>query len=74
MSAQMLLMYKENNKGPRTLPRGTPDTTGPQSDLIPFTLNLSCLEQRKKKSVVKSISILSILRNLFHIHIIHNSL
>ena len=28
------LMCKENNKGPRTVPCGTPDTTGAQSDKL----------------------------------------
>ena len=30
-------MYRENNKGPRTVPWGTPDKTGAQSDFTPFT-------------------------------------
>ena len=29
-------MYRENNKGPRTVPWGTPDKTGAQSDFTPF--------------------------------------
>ena len=28
---------RENKRGPRTVPCGTPDTTGAQSDLTPFT-------------------------------------
>ena len=32
MSAVMSFMCRENNKGPRTVPCGTPDTTGAQSD------------------------------------------
>ena len=47
MSADISLMYKENNKGPRTVPFGTPDTTGAQSDLTPFTTPLCCLKQGK---------------------------
>ena len=30
-------MYRENNKGPRTVPLGTPDKTGAQSDFTPIT-------------------------------------
>ena len=37
MSAVMSFMCRENNKGPRTVPCGTPDTTGAQSDLTPFS-------------------------------------
>ena len=36
---------KENNKGPRTVPCGTPDMI--QSDLIAFTTTLCCLKHRK---------------------------
>ena len=39
-------MYKENNKGPRTVPWGTPDKTGAQSDFTPFTTTRCCLKQR----------------------------
>ena len=37
MSAVVSVMCRENNKGLRTVPCGTPDTTGAQSDLTPFT-------------------------------------
>ena len=40
-------MYRENNKGPRTVPLGTPDKTGAQSDFTPFTTTRCCLKQRK---------------------------
>ena len=33
-------MYRENNKGPRTVPWGTPDKTGAQSD---FTVGVGVL-------------------------------
>ena len=36
----MSLMCRENNRGPETVPSGTPDTTGAQSDLTPFTTTL----------------------------------
>ena len=39
-------MYKENNKGPRTVPLGTHDKTGAQSDFTPFTTRYY-LKQRK---------------------------
>ena len=41
-------MYKENNKGPRTVSWGTPDKTGAQSDFTPFTTTRCCLKQRKE--------------------------
>ena len=41
-------MYRENNKGPRTVPWGTPDKTGAQSDFTPFTTTRCCLKQRKE--------------------------
>ena len=34
--------------GPRTVPWGTPDKTGAQSDFIPFTTTHCCLKQRKE--------------------------
>ena len=43
----MSFMYKENNKGPRTIPWGTPDKTGAQSDFTPFTTTRCCLKQRR---------------------------
>ena len=43
MSAVMSFMCRETNKGPRTVPCGTPDTTGAQSDLTPFTTTRCCL-------------------------------
>ena len=43
----MSFMYKENNKGTRTVPWGTPDKTGAQSDFTPFTTTRCCLKQRK---------------------------
>ena len=36
MSVEISVLYKENNKGPRTVPWGTPDKTGAQSDFAPF--------------------------------------
>ena len=39
-------MYKENNNGPRTVPWGTPDTTGAQSDLTVYHYTL--LSEAKK--------------------------
>ena len=44
----MSFMYRENNKGPRTVPWGTPDKTGAQSDFTPFTTTRCCLKQRKE--------------------------
>ena len=44
----MSFMYKENNKGPRTVLWGTPDKTGAQSDFTPFTTTRCCLKQRKE--------------------------
>ena len=38
ISDEMSFMYRENNKGPRTVPWGTPDQTGAQSDFTPFTI------------------------------------
>ena len=48
ISDEMSFMYRENNKGPRTVPWGTPDKTGAQSDFTPFTTTRCCLKQRKK--------------------------
>ena len=42
MSAVMSFMCREINKGPRMVPCGTPDTTGAQSDLTPFTTTRCC--------------------------------
>ena len=47
ISDEMSFMYRENNKGPRTVPWGTPDKTGAQSDFTPFTTT-RCLKQRKE--------------------------
>ena len=44
----MSFMYRENNEGPRTVPWGTPDKTGAQSDFTPFTTTRCCLKQRKE--------------------------
>ena len=43
----MSFMYRENNKGPRTVPWGS-DKTGAQSDLTPFTTTRCYLKQRKE--------------------------
>ena len=43
MSVEISLMYEENNKRPRTVPYGTLDKTGAQSDFAPFTTNRCCL-------------------------------
>ena len=40
---EISLMYKENNKEPRTVPSGTPDKTGAQSDFASFTTTRCCL-------------------------------
>ena len=48
MSVVISLIYNENNTGPRTVPWGTPDKTGAQSDFIPFTTTRCCLKQRKQ--------------------------
>ena len=42
VSDEMSFMYRENNKGPRKVPWGTPDKTGAQSDFTPFTTTLCC--------------------------------
>ena len=47
ISDEMSFMYRENDKGPRTVPWGTPDKTGAQSDFTPFTTTRWCLKQRK---------------------------
>ena len=47
MPTDMSFMYKENNNGLRTVPYGSPDTTGTQSDLTPFTTTLCCLKHKK---------------------------
>ena len=44
----MSFMYRENNKEPRTVPWGTPDKTGAQSDFTPFTTTRCFLKQRKE--------------------------
>ena len=41
-------MYRENNKGPRTVPWGTPDKTGAQSDFYSI-YNNSLLSEAKKR-------------------------
>ena len=48
ISDEMSFMYRENNKGPRTVPCGTPDKTGAQSDFTPFTITRFCLKHRKE--------------------------
>ena len=48
ISDEMSFMYRENNKGPRMVPWGTPDKTGAQSDFTPFTTTRWCLQQRKE--------------------------
>ena len=47
-SDEMSFMYRENNKGSRTVPWGTPDKTGAQSNFTPFTTTRYCLKQRKE--------------------------
>ena len=54
MYAEISLLYKENNKGTRTVPCGTPDTTGAESDLTPFT-GYHPLLSKAKKSVYQFI-------------------
>ena len=48
MSVLISLIYNENNTGPRTVPWGTSDKTGAQSEFIPFTTTRCCLKQRKE--------------------------
>ena len=48
ISVVISLIYNENNTGPRTVPWGTPDKTGAQSDFIPFTTTRCCLKQRNR--------------------------
>ena len=48
ISDEMSFMYRENNKGLRMVPWGTPYKTGAQSDLTPFTTTRCCLKQRKE--------------------------
>ena len=33
VSVEISLMYRENNNGPRTIPRGTPDKPGAHSEV-----------------------------------------
>ena len=42
----MSLMYVKNNKGPSTVPCGTPDNTSSLSDLSLLALVVSCLRGR----------------------------
>ena len=48
ISDEMSFMYRENNKGSRTVPWGTPDKTGAQSDFTPFTTTRCFLKQGKE--------------------------
>ena len=48
VSDEMSFMYRENHKGPRTVPSGTPDKTGAQSDFTPFTTTRWFLKHRKE--------------------------
>ena len=48
VSVEIPLMYKENNKWPRTLPCGTPDNTGAQSDFAPFPEMINNLSAPEK--------------------------
>ena len=57
-------MYRENNKGPRTVPWGTPDKTGAQSDFTPFTTTRCCLKQRKESIHFNVLSPIPYLNNL----------
>ena len=43
----MSCMYRENNNGPRTVPWGTPDKTGAQSDFTPFATTRCCLKHKE---------------------------
>ena len=52
----MSLMYEENNNGPRTVPCGTPDTTGTRSDLTPLTTTLCYLKHKKLSYLLLSSS------------------
>ena len=47
ISDEISFMYRENNKGPRTVPWGTPDKTGAHADFTPFTTSL--LSEAKKR-------------------------
>ena len=48
---EMSLMCKENNEEPRTVPSGTPDKTGANSDFAPFTTTRCCLSTENQGSV-----------------------
>ena len=50
----MSFLYRENNKGPRTVSCRTPATTRAQSDLIPFTTTLCCKKHKKHLSIPMS--------------------
>jgi len=47
MSLAMSLMYSKNNKGPRTVPCGTPDETVRQDDWVPFSVTRWRRDERK---------------------------
>ena len=49
ISDEMSFMYRENNKGPRTVTWGTPDKNGAQSDFTPFTTTRCFLKLRKQR-------------------------
>ena len=57
-------MYRENNKGPRTVPWGTPDKTGAQSDFTPFTTTRCCLKHRNESIHFNVLPLIPQLNNL----------
>ena len=53
VSDEMSFMYRENNKESRTVPWGTPDKTGAQSDFTPFTTTRCCLKKRTSRKLLR---------------------
>ena len=49
ISDEMSFMFREHNKGPRTVPWGTPDKTGAQSDFTPFYIQQLVVSEAKKR-------------------------
>ena len=54
----------ENNKGPRTVPWGTPDKTGAQSEFTPFTTTRCRLKHRKESIYFNVLAPIPKLNNL----------
>ena len=49
ISDEMSFMFREHNKGPRTVPWGTPDKTGAQSGFTPFYIQQLIVSEAKKR-------------------------